>query len=249
MNELMKVFEYQGKQFRTVIKDGQPYFVAADICDSLDIKNVTQAVMKLDEDERAMLNIGVPYGEVNAVNETGLYNLVLCSRKPEAKSFKRWITHEVLPALRQTGTYSIQEQPKSIEDLIIMSAQSLKEVRIKMDQIETKTAAIENKTQTIEHRVNNLDGINIEGTPRQRLNKMISKYAFTSGVTYSKAWELFKQNYNTAFRTNLERRLETYKKDCFRGGVTLPEYLEDCGEIKDALRVADKMLNQGDDAK
>ena len=91
-------------QVRVMQQDGESWFVAKDVCEVLDIKNPTQAVGRLDEDERAMLNIG-RQGNANVVNEYGLYNLVLASRKPEAKAFKRWITHEVIPSIRKTGSY------------------------------------------------------------------------------------------------------------------------------------------------
>ncbi|WP_426578912.1 phage antirepressor (plasmid) [Bacillus altitudinis] len=104
MNDLQQIFNYQDQEVRTVIQDGQPWFVAKDVCEILGIKNATQAVSKLDIDERSMLNIG-RQGNTNIVNEPGLYTLILGSRKPEAKQFKRWITHEVIPTIRKTGGY------------------------------------------------------------------------------------------------------------------------------------------------
>ena len=74
--------------------------MAKDVCDTLDIQNATQAIANLDEDERAMYYIG-RQGETNIINKPGLYSLILRSRKPEAKAFKRWITHEVIPAIRK----------------------------------------------------------------------------------------------------------------------------------------------------
>lgn len=104
MNQLQQIFNYRDQEVRTVIQDGQPWFVAKDVCEILGIKNATQAVSKLDIDERSMLNIG-RQGNTNIVNEPGLYTLILGSRKPEAKQFKRWITHEVIPTIRKTGGY------------------------------------------------------------------------------------------------------------------------------------------------
>lgn len=104
MNDLQV---FQNERFgavRTVIREGQPWFVAADVCRVLELSNPTVAVERLDEDERAKLNLG-RQGEGTIVNEPGLYTLVLGSRKPEAKAFKRWITHEVIPSIRQTGGY------------------------------------------------------------------------------------------------------------------------------------------------
>lgn len=113
MNEL-KIFENQDfGQIRTVVQDGEPWFVAADVCRVLDVQNVTQAVQRLDEDERAMFNIG-RQGEAAIVNEPGLYALVLGSRKPEAKSFKRWITHEVIPSIRKHGAYLTPETAEKV---------------------------------------------------------------------------------------------------------------------------------------
>ena len=104
MNKL-QVFNYQSKEVRVVQKDGKEWWIAKDVCDILDITNVTQAVGKLDDDERSMFNIG-RQGEANIINEPGLYKLILRSDKQEAKPFMRWITHEVLPSIRKTGSYS-----------------------------------------------------------------------------------------------------------------------------------------------
>jgi len=105
----IKIFEnWQFGQIRTVDKDGEPWFVAVDVCQALDIQNASQAVDRLDADERAMFNIG-RQGKANLVNEYGLYNLVIASRKAEAKEFKRWITHDVIPSIRKHGMYATDE--------------------------------------------------------------------------------------------------------------------------------------------
>lgn len=114
MNEI-KVFENaQLGAVRTVMVDGEPWFVAADVCKALDVQNITQALQRLDSDERAMLNIG-RQGETNIVNEYGLYSLVLGSRKPEAAAFKRWITHDVIPDIRRYGLYAT---PETVEAML-----------------------------------------------------------------------------------------------------------------------------------
>lgn len=92
-------------ELRTIEKDGEIWFVAKDVCDALELTNPTMALGRLEDDERAKFNLG-RQGNANIVNEYGLYSLVLVSRKPEAKSFKRWVTHEVLPSIRKTGQYS-----------------------------------------------------------------------------------------------------------------------------------------------
>jgi prophage antirepressor-like protein len=111
MNQLQKVFQYQGHRVRTVIKDGEPWFVAKDVCDVLEISNNRMALQRLDDDEKGVSSIDTPGGlqESAIVNEPGLYTLILGSRKPEAKQFKRWVTHEVIPSIRKTGSYSIKK--------------------------------------------------------------------------------------------------------------------------------------------
>ncbi|MDL2257858.1 Bro-N domain-containing protein [Eubacteriales bacterium OttesenSCG-928-K08] len=108
MNKLQVFNNSQFGEVRVIEKNGEPWFVAADVCRALEHSNVTMAVTGLEEDERAKFNLG-RQGETNIVNEPGLYALVLGSRKPEAKAFKRWITHDVIPAIRKTGQYSVPQ--------------------------------------------------------------------------------------------------------------------------------------------
>lgn len=117
MNEL-KIFENEEfGQVRTVIKKDEPWFVASDICRALDLSNPSVAVSRLDEDERTKFNLG-RQGATNCVNEFGLYSLILASRKPNAKKFKRWITHEVLPSIRKTGGYIQVKDDDSNEEIL-----------------------------------------------------------------------------------------------------------------------------------
>lgn len=110
-NKLM-IFENEAfGKVRTLNLNGEPWFVAVDVCSVLDLSNPTIAVSRLDEDERAKFNLG-RQGDATIVNEPGLYTLVLGSRKPEAKAFKRWITHEVIPAIRKHGVYITDEKLK-----------------------------------------------------------------------------------------------------------------------------------------
>lgn len=96
-------------QVRIVPVDGELMFVAKDVCDCLEITKHRDAISRLDPDERGSVKLDTPGGkqDIAAINEYGLYSLVLSSRKPEAKEFKRWITHDVIPAIRKTGSYSM----------------------------------------------------------------------------------------------------------------------------------------------
>jgi len=105
-------FDFESSEVRILWKDAEPWFVLVDICKALDISNPSRMAQRLDEDERSVYNLG-RQGEAIIINESGLYTVVLRSNKPEAKIFKRWITHEVLPSLRKTGSYSLSKAPEA----------------------------------------------------------------------------------------------------------------------------------------
>lgn len=100
-------FTFSTQALRCIMRDGEPWFVAADVCSALDVKDTSMACSRLDDDERGTNTVGTPSGqqEMTIINESGLYSLILTSRKPEAKKFKKWVTSEVLPAIRKTGRY------------------------------------------------------------------------------------------------------------------------------------------------
>ena len=102
-------FPATGQTVRTVEIDGDPWFVAADVCAVLGLARQQDSTRHLDDDEKGECLVDTPSGrqQMVTVNEPGLYSLILRSRKPEAKAFKRWVTHEVLPAIRRTGSYSM----------------------------------------------------------------------------------------------------------------------------------------------
>ena len=109
-NSAIQVFNYDGsRQVRTVEKDGEMWFVAKDVCDVLGIKNSRQALKKLDADELTSLRLtsGGQIREMSGISEFGCYRLMMRSDKTEAKKFQRWLAHEVLPAIRKTGAYSV----------------------------------------------------------------------------------------------------------------------------------------------
>jgi prophage antirepressor-like protein len=100
-------FHFEANQVRTLLIDDQPWFVATDICGALEIRNNRDALSRLDDDEKGVANTDTLGGTqgVGIINESGLYSLILSSRKAEAKRFKKWVTAEVLPAIRKRGRY------------------------------------------------------------------------------------------------------------------------------------------------
>lgn len=142
MNDL-QIFENEkfGK-IRAIEIENAPYFVAKDVCEILEIKNSRQALTRLDDDEKAdvILNDGSQNRNMSIVNEYGLYSLVLSSRKSEAKEFKRWITHEVIPSIRKTGGYIAGEENMSEEELVLKAMEVMTR---KVKALEEKTAKLE----------------------------------------------------------------------------------------------------------
>lgn len=128
MNELQIFKNNQFGNVRIVMKDQEPWFVAKDVCECLAISKHRDAISRLDDDERGSLKVDTLGGkqEMATVNEYGLYSLVLSSRKQEAKEFKRWITHDVIPQIRKTGQY-IADIPRTLPDALRAYANEVEE--------------------------------------------------------------------------------------------------------------------------
>lgn len=147
MNELKTFQNPKFGTIRTTTINGEPWFVAVDVCKALEIQNHKDAIGRLDEDEKTGVDLTDPHGRVqntNCVNEPGLYALVLGSRKPEAKAFKRWITHEVIPTIRKHGAYMTPEAIEKVltdPDTIIKLATELKEERERTAALNAKIKA------------------------------------------------------------------------------------------------------------
>ena len=137
-------------EIRTISREDGPWFVAADVCRALDLSDTGRAVERLDPDEGTRIEIDHPQSPgkmlaVYAVNEPGLYALVLGSRKPEARAFKRWITHEVIPAIRQHGGYltpATIEQVLADPDTIIRLATDLKAAREQNQALQVRNSEL-----------------------------------------------------------------------------------------------------------
>ncbi len=143
MNEL-QLFQFEDNQIRTVSTNGIIWFSAPDVTNALKLTNTTVALKSLDGDEVTKFNLGGLSGETNFISEPGLYKLIGASRKPAAKRFNRWVTHEVLPSIRKHGAYMT---PETIEkaiynpDFIINLATQLKD-----EQAKTAVLTADNET-------------------------------------------------------------------------------------------------------
>ena len=146
---------------RVIEREGLPWFVAKDVCEALELDNVGQSLSSLDDDEKntIIINDGIPGNPNRAIiSEPGLYSLILRSRKPEAKAFKRWITHEVIPAIRRAGGYMAVGQsdtPESIMARAVLIAQDT------ITRLQERTAALETQAEVDRPKVVFADSIEV----------------------------------------------------------------------------------------
>lgn len=169
-NKQLQVFKNpEFGEIRVIEKDGEPWFVAVDVCDILGLSNPTIAVSRLDNDERAKFNLG-RQGDATIVNEPGLYTLILGSRKPEAKAFKRWITHEVIPSIRKYGAYMTPEKLEEAvcnPDTIIEICMQLKLEQERRKQVEAENRQIRPKADYFDTLVEIGPNTNLRDTAKE----------------------------------------------------------------------------------
>lgn len=154
MSTEIQQFHFNGAALRTLTdKTGEPWFVAKDVCDILELNNITEALRPLDDDEKTNFrNSEVAQNGGRApiiISEPGLYKLIMRSRKPEAKEFQRWVTHEVLPSIRKHGAYMTQQtldKALTSPDFLIQLATKLKEEQEKVKELEPKAKALDDFT-------------------------------------------------------------------------------------------------------
>jgi len=116
-----EIFNFDGSEVRTIIREGEPWFVAADVCRVLELCNTSKACEALDDDERGITNGDTLGGtqQILIISESGLYSLVHRSRKPEARRFQRWINREVIPSIRKTGSYSVNQTSDAMTPMVL----------------------------------------------------------------------------------------------------------------------------------
>lgn len=186
----IEVFRYPatGQEIRTVIRDGEPWFVAVDVCRVLGVNNVPDAVASLDDDEKGVVSTDTPGGpqRVRIASEAGLYSLILRSRKPQAKTFKRWITHEVLPTIRKTGRYDLNPRhkiPQSFADALQLAADQARAIEKQNKDI----AELEPRAKQADHH-RAADGLKAVGDFANDL-KAWAKKAHGVKVLHKEVWD------------------------------------------------------------
>ena len=245
MNEITVFNNDEFGSIRTVTIENEPWLVGKDVAEVLGYTNPSKALADhVDTEDKlnneTLLSLGQRGGWL--INESGLYSLIMSSKLPTAKKFKRWVTSEVLPSIRKTGSYS---KPMSELEILQCSVNQLIEQERKIKALESQQGEQVKRLDIIDSRLEVLNGVHIEGTGRDRLNAMVRAYVVKKGISYAEGWKDFKKAYNRAFHTCLGALLTNYtNKNNLKSKPTIPRFLERTNRIDDGLRVAEKMLNE-----
>jgi mRNA-degrading endonuclease toxin of MazEF toxin-antitoxin module/prophage antirepressor-like protein len=173
-------------------------------------------------------------GKDQFIPENIFYRLAMKAKNERAERFQVLVADVILPQIRKTGSYSV----KPMSELEILK----KSVDLLLEQ-QKELAVVKENLETVNHRIDSLDAVNVEGDPQQRLVKMVQKLAYKAGITYSNAWNQFKDAFNMAYRTNLTARMNNYCQINNLKKITIPAFLAEFNQLEDGIRVADKLLN------
>ena len=226
MNDLQIFNNEEFGEVRTAVVNDEPMFCLIDICKALEIKNATDVAKRLDEDELTRLNLGSRAGETNFITESGLYAVILRSDKPNAKKFRKWVTSEVLPSIRKTGSYSM---PKTTGGQIQLLAQGYTELEQKVNDIKDDVSELKDNAplyscdideiqQHVKRRVVNILGG--KQSEAYRDNSIRNK-------TFSDIWTQLKREYGCVSTYKSIKRKYVADVHEFIDCYVVPKYLDE----------------------
>lgn len=261
MSNLPQTFDFNGLPIDVHIIDGEPRWIAKDVCEVLELGNPRSSLASLDDDEKGVHTVDTLGGpqQVTVINESGLYSLILRSRKPVAKQFKRWVTHEVIPQIRKTGAYIA---PGSDASLAIANAFD----RL-AERMEAQTQAITSQIADLSQRVVKLE---VHGLPQPQATRVQSRRPSpqvlqpslpaagtrseawkplasqcrtlgsrireVSGLSFPNVWNLAYDRYDARMQTNIRAEARDARSH------SIIQYIEDHGDIEALHAILSKML-------
>lgn len=224
MNELQVFTSKECGEIRVLKRNGEAWFVAVDVCKALDINNARQAVTRLDDDEKCTV-ISNDGRQMNIVSESGLYSLVLSSRKKEAKTFKRWVTHDILPEIRKTGGYNPEHS----------DAYKTKRLEIMAMNAKARIMKEQNKRLEIMLKNNELEGLSVTA-----IQAILNEHPQTE-KTYSatEAAEMFGVSAN-----KIGRLANAHGLKCDKYGITVLDKAKHCDKEVQSFRYNEKGIEK-----
>lgn len=230
MNEIRIFNSAEFGEVRTVLVDGEPMFCLSDICTILGLSNATMTANRLEEDEVAKLDLGGKVGLTLFVNESGLYAVILRSDKPNAKTFRKWVTGEVLPSIRKTGNYALSG------DALILAA--MDELHRRLEQ---KDETIKQLETEVEHKedviIGLVDDISL-ADKRQILNRVV-RY---KGADFRERWRLLYREFNEKYHINVSKRVENYNRKNGKRYSKIDYIDKHMGKIPELYEIACKLF-------
>lgn len=237
----IKLFENpEFGQVRVLLEDGEPLFVGVDVASILGYKEPHKAIVRhIEEVDRMKRPVSDNQGftrDMWVVNESGLYSLIFSSELLTARSFKRWVTSEVLPSIRKTGSYSVK--PMTAIEMLAVQAQAMVELERKQIEQELRLSATETKVNEIVYiQEKNLNLLNalpladeevISLSPRQELNQLVRTYAQSANIEYNQVWnKIYSELY---YRYHIS--LNAYKKAKGENNLDIAEKIGAIDKLK-----------------
>lgn len=240
MNEILRAFSYGEKPVRVTEEDGQVFFVAKDVCEVLGLVKPDRATASLEDDQKGTHTVSTPGGtqQMTTINESGLYALVFKSRKPEAKAFQRWVTSEVLPAIRRSGSFSIRPVENSglaqveaslaatnellnrvtsqFGEMMGMVAQKVMAQDQKIEEVRSEVADVKLIIETARDASHGEAAVEAPGTLRDDVVALVSDYAVLTGRSHRDAWHRVYNHFERKMHVKLDsrKRGKENKIDC-----------------------------------
>ena len=208
----LEIFKNSGYEIRGGLVDGEPYFVLADVCKALELSNPSMVAKSLEEDDLSSTEVIDSMQRKQSaitVNESGLYQCIFQSRKPEAKQFKKWVTSEVLPSIRKNGSYGALKTNNPVLNALIETQIQVDAQSKALEAISGKVEAIEAKQQEAEKALLEIEPANTLSPAkplRGRINEIVRMYCTTKSVPFNTAWKKLYQEVYYRCHVDLKRR-------------------------------------------
>lgn len=232
MNNLMN-FNFEVKKVRTLLINDEIYFVAKDVADILKYAETSVMLRRLDDDEMKKIEPSVVVGansmarEFTVINESGLYNAVLGSKKENAKRFKKWVTSEVLPSIRKTGSYSKQ---LTTAEMLLKQAELMVEHERKLKDVDNRLKKLED-IESKKSDISILLPVAKEKTTRSSINQVVRSYADRNKKSYKDVWDNLYIEFN--YRYNMNIHIQSKNR-----GLTKIEMIEKLDKLDELLSLA-----------
>lgn len=239
MNNSIKIFENpEFGQVRVIVNNSnEPLFCLSDVCRILELQ-ASAVVRRLEEDviSNHPLETNGGIQQFTFVNEEGLYDVILGSRKESTKPFRKWVTSEVLPSIRKTGSYSVK--PRTTIEMLAIQAQAMVELERKQREQEQRLYETEDKVNELvtiqEENLKQLNKLPLmqeevpSFTPRQELNQMVRTYALSANLKYNEVWnKIYSELY---YRYHIS--LNAYKKEKGENNLDIAEKIGAIDKLK-----------------